>query len=201
LNPFYAITNIKYAYHRFDEILSDAPTKYLDSNGEEQNRLYNIALNEENSILSHLKSIGLENYDDGWDIHGFISDAIIRVVDIQWAIFEELLRLYRTHRKGGAVYKMRLAYDDIQSLGITLYPKIIIKNNEIVHTYQAHEIEFKFLGVLNKIHKDYEPQIEEYLTSLNKQVEIDAAFKQTCSEDTTISSMAKSRKTVKRKNS
>lgn len=173
LNPFYAITNIKYAYHRFDEILSDAPTKYLDSNVEEQNRLYNIALNEENSILSRLKSIGLENYDDGWDIHGCISDAIIRVVDIQWAIFEELLRLYRTHRKGGAVNKMRLAYDDIQSLGITLYPKIIIKNNEIVHTSQAHEIEFKFLGVLNEIHKEYESQIEEYLTSLNKQIEIE----------------------------
>ena len=31
LNPFYALTNIKYAYHRFDEILADNPKNYNDN--------------------------------------------------------------------------------------------------------------------------------------------------------------------------
>ena len=167
LNPFYAITNIKYAYHRFDEILSDNPKKYEESNIEEQNKLYNIALQEENSILSKLKTIRIEDYSDGWDMHGCVSDAIIRVIDVQWAIFEELLRQYRTHRRGGIVEKIRFAYKDIQDLQITLYPKINIKNNRVVHTSQAHQLEFEFLDILKRINKEYGSKIEEYLTSLD----------------------------------
>lgn len=169
LNPFYAITNIKYAYHRFDEILSDNPKKYGENNIEEQNKLYNIALQEENSILSQLKTIRSKDYDDGWDMHGCISDAVIRVIDVQWAIFEELLRQYKTHRTGEIVEKIRLAYKDIQDLQITLYPKINIKNNKVVHTSQAHQLEFEFLDILQRINKEYGSKIEEYLTSLEIQ--------------------------------
>lgn len=167
LNPFYAIANIKYAYHRFDKILSDSPSDYDERNPLEQNKLYEIACKEDNSLLSQFKQIRKNDYDDSWDMHGFISDAIVRVIDVQWAIYEELLRQYRTHRVGAITKKISLAYNDIQSLRITLYPRINIENNKIVEGVQAYKLEFDFLNVLNEVHKKYESKIEEYLTSIS----------------------------------
>ncbi len=148
LHPFYALTNIKYAYHRFDEILCDELNEYREDDPTQQNKLYDIAQANEKSILSLLKGIRRSEYTDNWDMHGCISDAIIRVIDIQWAIYEELLRQYRTHRVGSIKEKIYRAYDDIQKLNITLYPKICIKDNKVVSTSKAHHVEFEFIYIL-----------------------------------------------------
>lgn len=148
LNPFYALTNIKYCYHRFDEILSDNPNTYNDNDDSQQNKLYNIAENCKESLLEQLKQIRKGTYKDKWDMHGLVSDAIIRVADIQWAIYEELLRQYRTHRVGSIAGKIYHAYGDIQKLQITLYPSLTINEGKVIKGHDAHLVEFDFLTVL-----------------------------------------------------
>lgn len=167
LHPFYALTNIKYAYRRFDEILSDKSDE--DYNMPEQNILYNIAQNEEKSILSQLKYIRKEIYQDGWDMHGSISDAIIRVIDIQWAIYEELLRQYRAHRVGSIVEKIRHAYKDIQALDIKLYQKFTIEEHKFVLTKEAYAIKFEFLKSICDLlgNKKFASDLNEILISMD----------------------------------
>ena len=150
LNPFYALTNIKYAYHRFDEILADNPKNYNDNDEAQQNKLYTIAEECNASLLSQMKGIRQGEYKDNWDMHGLVSDAIIRVTDIQWAIFEELLRQYRTHRVGSLAEKIFYAYGDIQNLQITLFPKLTITGDKVIENHSAHAISFDFLGILRQ---------------------------------------------------
>ena len=154
LNPFYALTNIKYAYHRCDEILSDSPNNYSDSDESQRDKLFNIAENCEHSLLSQMKQIRGDVYGDKWAMHGLISDAIIRVTDIQWAIYEELLRNYRQHRIGSVSEKIYHAYGDIQKLNITLYPRLNIDGGKVVYGYEAHPITFEFLGILRSFLSD-----------------------------------------------
>lgn len=153
LLPFYSLCNIKYAYHRFDEILSDNPKEYRLDKSSQQNVLFSLALKNPNSLLNQMKkNIREGKYDKNWDMHGLVSDAIIRVVDVQWAIFDELLRQYRTHRVGAMMNKIHLAYEDIQKLNITLYRRLVVKNNQIEQNHGPHQILFEFLHFIdNKV--------------------------------------------------
>lgn len=148
LNPFYALTNIKYSYHRFDEILSDTPNNYNDNDPSQQNKLYGIAEDCKDSLLVQMKHIREGVYKDKWEMHGLVSDAIIRVSDIQWAIYEELLRQYHTHRVGSIAEKIYHAYGDIQKLNITLYPRLTINDGKVVKGHDADEVKFEFLSIL-----------------------------------------------------
>lgn len=166
LNPFYALTNIKYAYHRFDEILSDTPANYNDSDERQQNRLFDLANECPKSLLSQMKLIRKGWYDDNWDMHGLVSDSIIRVIDIQWAIYEELLRQYRRHRVGSISEKIYHAYGDIQQLQITLFPRLNVNSGKVEYKNNAHSVTFDFLGILRSFLNDEKTaeQLDDILT-------------------------------------
>lgn len=153
LQPFYSLCNVEYAYNRFDEILSNNPDSYNETENKETGVLYNIALNNEKSLLSKMLKVRENQYDDKWFMHGLVSDAIIRIVDVQWAIYDELLRQYTRHRKGSAFKKMWFAYDDIQKIGLTLYPKLQIKDNKVKGPKDIHTIEFEFLNPIKDLLK------------------------------------------------
>lgn len=166
LNPFYALTNIKYAYHRFDEILSDTPTNYSDYDEEQQDRLFDLADRCPQSLLSQMKLIRDGWYDDNWDMHGLVSDSIIRVIDIQWAIYEELLRQYRRHRVGSISEKIYHAYNDIQQLQITLFPRVNVSGGKVEYQNNAHIVAFDFISILRLFLGDGKnaEQLDEILT-------------------------------------
>lgn len=154
LQPFYSLCNIKYAYSRFDEIILNQDTSGNDH--KDTNILYNIALKDKKSLLSSMLKVRKGQYDDKWDMHGLVSDAIIRIVDVQWAIYDELLRQYNTHRIKSLFKKMRMAYQDIQKIGITLYPKLQIRENKIKGPKDIHTIEFEFLNPIITMLKSLE---------------------------------------------
>lgn len=136
LNPFYSFCNLQYAYERFDSIIAkknSSPTS-----------LFQMAMNTKDSLLRKFYSLD-EGAKPTWkEIHRFISDAIIRISDVQWSIFDELLRTRDIHKDGNAA--IADAYDDITKLTIKLYPL-----NRKDGTGEPHILRFKCLEVL----KDY----------------------------------------------
>lgn len=146
LNPFYALCNIKYAYNRFDEILFENPQQYSSIIPRPQGLLYSIANQNPKSLLSEMKGIRRGDYE--WDMQGMLSDIVVRVSDIQVAIYDELLRQYRTHRVGTIAEKIYYAYKDIINLNMTLYPKLSVKDNRITIKHGPHPIKFEFLTKL-----------------------------------------------------
>lgn len=158
LHVFYSLCNIEYAYRRFDEITGANKS------------LYTIAINNPDSLLSIMYNIRNDWYNDKVVEHGVMSDAIIRVVDIQWSIFEEMLRQKHVHKRGTDKATISAAYSDICDLGITLYPKFKIKDNKISNDSQEpHPVEFVFLRKIHeKINKLDDKLFEDLLTSPRK---------------------------------
>ena len=142
LQPFYSLTNIRYAYERFDEILAK----------ESMLSLYDIALQTPCSLLRVLYKLdNLSQQEKQTDVkefqfedeHQLISDAVIRVSEVQWAIFDELLRTRNLHKKGDeAIFS---AYGDIQRLRIKLYP--LVRKNDTKR--EAGILYFNFLKLLS----------------------------------------------------
>lgn len=160
LAPFYSACNIKYAYRRFDEIMQRGTS------------LYELASDNEDSLLYQMiHSVRNGEYDD-FEIHGFISDAIIRVIDVQGAIFDELLRQKRRRRKGSMLEKIRAAYSYIQKLNIKLYPRLNVSDNKIEEALSIPTIRFEFLAILSQAligdFKDIEGAIDHYTFYLKK---------------------------------
>ena len=158
LHVFYSLCNIEYAYRRFDEITGANKS------------LYTIAINNPDSLLSIMYNIRNDWYNDKVVEHGVMSDAIIRVVDIQWSIFEEMLRQKHVHKRGTDKATISAAYSDICDLGITLYPKFKIKDNKISNDSQEpHPVEFVFLRKIHeKINKLDDKLFEDLLASPRK---------------------------------
>lgn len=158
LQPFYSLTNIEYAYRRFDDILMD----------DEKHGLYEMALACENSLLNKL--YGREKLEDELNFvsheHALISDAIIRISDVQMAIFEELLRTRDKQKDGdNAIFS---AYDAIQKLQIKLYP-LIRKGQKQEDSHKPHILKFNFLTELASL-KNVRDRLNEilYLTDEEK---------------------------------
>lgn len=154
LNPFYALCNVEYAYRRFDEIMLRGTS------------LYELAEEEESSLLYQM----IHNIRNGWyndfALHGVLSDAVIRVIDVQWAIYEELLRQRRKHRVGAEFEKIRLAYKDIQDLNITLFPKIHVENNKVKKMDSSHTITFQFLQIISQVFDYKDKDVESAIDNL-----------------------------------
>lgn len=133
LQPFYSLCNIEYAYRRFDSIMK----AYED----DSYSLYNIAKKTKGSLLLSLYKVEKEE-DIKWaQQHDLISDAVIRISDVQWAIFDELLRSRDLHKSTDVIH---LAYKDIQDLQIKLYP-LIREDNP---SGKAWILPFRFLSIL-----------------------------------------------------
>lgn len=146
LQPFYSLTNIRYAYERFDEILAK----------DGMPSLYDIALQTPGSLLRILYKLdNLSQQEKQTDVkelqfedkHHLISDAVIRVSEVQWAIFDELLRTRNIHKKGDE--DLFRIYEDIQKLQIKLYP---VKQNDS-QKYETGHLYFNFLTTFSLIDK------------------------------------------------
>lgn len=159
LAPFYSVCNIKYAYSRFDEIM------------QRKTHLYDLALENEDSLLYQMTHEIRKGWYDDYEMHGLLSDAIIRVIDVQIAIYEELLRKKRTRRKGSMFEKIRAAYQYIQQLNIKLYPKLKVSDNKLEEDQSITTIEFQFLDILllalDRGEKDIETAIYSLIRSIN----------------------------------
>lgn len=155
LNPFYSFCNIQYAYERFDSIIAKKNSSAI--------ALFQMAKNTKDSLLWKFYALE-EDTEPTWDgIHRFISDAAIRISDVQWSIFDELLRTRDIHKDGNAA--IADAYDDITKLKIKLYP---LKRKD--GTGEPHILGFKCLEILkNYLEKDGGIEtLNELLKSNNK---------------------------------
>lgn len=145
LQPFYSLCNIRYAYQRFDALLASCAKK-LNSVS-----LFEIAKNTSNSLYNQL--LNQRGEKDCWkQQHGLISDAVIRVSEVQWAIFDELVRKKDIHKDGNEA--MFSAYKDIQNLQIKLYPLTQDNNKNNCKDTEPWILQFAFLSVLSSINYD-----------------------------------------------
>ena len=135
LHPFYSLCNIEYAYRRFDGLI-----KKIRPN--DDYTLYDIAINNPKSIMCQLFGINNQGELKHEYRHQLISDAVIRITDVQWAIYDELLRTRDLHKNGDEAYIM--SYEDIINLHIKLYPRKL----EYGDKESPHELRFKWLSVL-----------------------------------------------------
>lgn len=141
LQPFYSLCNIEYAYHRFDALFA------LSKNNVEELSLLDLARNTEGSIYNSLLPNKKER--NSWEqMHRLISDSVIRVSEVQWAIFDELVRKRNLHKDGNEA--MYSAYRDIQNLQIKLYP-LMTENPEESSPWI---LKFAFLSHLSSINYD-----------------------------------------------
>lgn len=157
LQPFYTLVNIQYAYQRFDDIVKE------NNLNTESKTLLDLASTTEGSLYKQLTRIDEQLSDDQkWEeLHRLISDAVIRVTDVQWAIFEELLRTRNIHKSGDDAISQ--AYGDIQKLKIKLY-HLIRKDTQ---GEDASILKFSFLNVLKSLwDKDKNLSCTQYLESL-----------------------------------
>lgn len=141
LQPFYSLVNIKYAYQRFDDIIKD------NKLNEGKVGLLDIATTTDGSLFKELTGFNgqlpVEQIFE--NMHHLISDAVIRVTDVQWAIYDELLRTRRVHKSGDDAILQ--AYGDIQKLKIKLY-HLIRKDTQ---GEDASILKFSFLNFLKSI--------------------------------------------------
>jgi len=157
LQPFYTLVNIQYAYQRFDDIIKEHPQNI------ESKTLLDLANATNGSLYKQLTNIEEQLPDDQkWEKqHQLISDAVIRVTDVHWAIFEELLRTRNIHKSGDDAIPQ--AYEDIQKLKIKLY-HLIRKDTQ---GGDASVLKFSFLNVLKSLwDKEKSPSCSQYLESL-----------------------------------
>lgn len=168
LHPFYALCNIKYAYKRFDDILNS--TKENNQEGDKtEYSFYDIALYDPKSMLSQMLNFVRADKDSKeWDKHhNLISDAVIRVIDIQWAIMDILTYSRDKNRSNSEdIYKITSAYDDIQKLNIKLYPRL----NDLAQKEASEEEKKKGLGKLHIIKFEFLREIVKILKDLDNNV-------------------------------
>ena len=114
---FYNIVNIQYAFHKF---------------GIEGKKLWNYVRKEPLSLYNKMiaavcayREIDVNTLSNNEKLHQLLSDAVIRVSEVQLAIVDALNsnRKMNKHRDNSDnTGKLYSAYDDITKLGISLYP-------------------------------------------------------------------------------
>ncbi len=148
---FYNIVNIEYAFAKF---------------GGEGKKLWAFVQNEPLSLYNlMIKAVGNYRKVDVLSEtkeeqhHLLLSDAVIRVSEVQLAIVDALNsnRLMNKHRdNGNNVYKLASAYDDITKLDISLYPnyngeifKLVFAFLQPIIQYLGRENEDEFNRIFN----------------------------------------------------
>lgn len=162
LLPFYSLCNIKYAYNRFDSLQypnKDAQELEIlqgdnisdDDNILNQYSLYNRAKANDKSLLNKMLSgIETDDYHDN-QMHSLISDAVLRVADVQWAILDLLIYSRNLHKSQSSdTRKIIDAYKDIQNQKIRLYSDKETELDSPERTKDSYNISFKFLTPIIK---------------------------------------------------
>lgn len=148
LSIFYNIINIRQSYNKLNSFCKQ--DKKQVSNTFE---LYEVAKECPNSLLNKMmrKCNPRDNSNLDALLHGVISDATIRVSEVQMAIYDYLTlnRDLDKHKSSGENrYKLRSLYEDIQGIGIALYP---IDSKEV-----GHRLTFNFLTPIIEYLNDVE---------------------------------------------
>ena len=133
LSIFYNIINIQTTYRRCNVFCNST----ID--------FYDYAKNNPRSILNQMLSLctkGKRNVGHNLeaDIHGLISDAIIRFAEIQFSIMEMTKTKRDKLKQSGNVLNIRTLYENIMKIDVRLYPKF---GDDISKGYP---IRFKFLS-------------------------------------------------------
>lgn len=131
LSPFYNVLNLKNTYNRFDEYFRQA-------NDNENFTIYDFAISEDWTLLSNMISNNDRNYAE--DMHGFLSDAVLRNAEVLNALSERI----RASRFDSYSSQNKLClkdfYNKIRKSGMRTYPKS--KDDD------PYQIQFKFLDVI-----------------------------------------------------
>ena len=153
LSIFYNIINLKQTYQRWNEIYNIGRKEI------EKRDFYEDSLNNKNSLLNAMLKICEEKHN--WSprtdldvkLHYFISEAIIRISEVQLAIIDNLINSRNQSKTGGNLYNIQNAYQNIRNIGIKLYP-----NREGTDIY---EMEFWFLEPIIQYLSDKKRVVEE----------------------------------------
>lgn len=132
LSIFYNIINVQTTYRRFNNFCSNG----ID--------FYEFAKKRPDSILNKMlvkcsKKKEVVGHNLSADMHGLISDAIIRFSEIQFSIIEMTKTKRDKLKSGGNVLNIKTLLDNIMNTNVRLYPKF---GEDISH---GHPIKFNFL--------------------------------------------------------
>lgn len=113
LAPFYNVLNLKTTYNKFDSFFRQ---------GEADETIYDFAKSQEWSLLNKiLKSNDREYYDN--NIHGFLSDAVIRNAEVLRALTERIKTARFDRYSGNNKDCIKEFYIKIRNTGMSTYPK------------------------------------------------------------------------------
>ena len=140
LSIFYNVVNIQFAYNRWDKIFKEDFFAY--------------AYNNEQSLLKQTLALCDRPYDTPdstlpSNIHHFISDAVIRFSEVMLSIIDNAENQRDVYSEGGNANNLRIFYDNIRKIGITLYP--LDPNDK---TDNGYKMEFLFLDKVVKLLSD-----------------------------------------------
>lgn len=153
MSIFYNVINIKQTYDRMNGFITA-------NEGDPEIKFYDTASKCDGSILNKMKKECKkgEDYKNGTtldkDLHGFISEATIRISEVQMGILDTLYdsRFQKNNRSSSSnIEKIRKLYEEIQDTGLQLYS--LNDNNDL-----GYPLQFRFLkpiiNFLNSTNKD-----------------------------------------------
>lgn len=154
LSIFYNIVNVQYAYKKF---------------GIEGMKLWEYVKEEPLSLYSQMVQSVLDARDLDYlskeesRHHQLLSDAVIRVSEVQLSIVDTLNsnRRFNKHRDNGDnTYKLQWAYDDVTTIGISLQPNFEGEKYQLSFDYlqpiirylrEENEVDFNKIYCCNNI--------------------------------------------------
>ena len=152
LAPFYNISNIKFAYERFSEIVPE---------------LYEFVVNDEKSLLGQMLKKCEESrkgIDYGFNppMHRLLSDAIIRNAEVLSAVFENAETLRGKDHKATDVDSISKFYGKIMNSKMATLPI-----NAFVPEYdESYNIQFSFLYPLQEFIKNMDENAKQLFTQI-----------------------------------
>ena len=138
LSIFYNIVNIKYTYERWNDFYhineeldpanistekSEEEQLLEEKRNQEKPSLFDIANGTDCSLYKKMLNACFDEEEQTYTKeHYLVSDATIRFIDVQLAIMDLALNNKSVHKVSSNKLNIRLLYNDIQDLKISLYP-------------------------------------------------------------------------------
>ena len=140
LSIFYNVVNIQFTYNRWDKIFKDDFFTYAYKNEKsllrQSLKLCDRKYNSPDSTLPN-------------EIHHFISDAVIRFSEVMLSILDNAENKRDVYSEGGNANNLKIFYDNIRRIEITLYPLDPSDKRD-----KGHKLQFLFLERIIDLLKD-----------------------------------------------
>lgn len=183
MSIFYNVVNIKYTYQRWNKVCKAADfyeyAKAVHSYEQDQE-----PKKVKGSLLNEILSEHARRYTDpageniGHELHAFLSDAVIRISDIIFSIWENAESQKEVHGVGGNAKNIYNLFNDIDQIGICLYP---ISNDDGGYTlpfdflkpitrWLNTEVTTSFDSIFDGATKRKKEDINQKLTNLFKSI-------------------------------